>query len=959
MKIYSYFQSYLFLKSSPLMKYLFTFGLFIFSLGNPLFSQENRIQFDNKAYVEGEFLVQLTDPGKMESILKNAPSEFNLAIANFVSPPMMIWLLSFDANAISASGLQNWLYSQKGVIVADYNYYVYERETMPNDPSVTQQWHHKNTGQTGGTVDADIDSDLAWDITTGGTTADGVDIVVCMVEGSGGNLNHQDLSPNRWVNTGEIPNNGIDDDNNGYIDDYGGWSTATNNDNTGTGGHGTSCLGMIGAKGDNGLNVVGANWDVKLMVVNMGGGLTQANVIAAYTYPYVMRKRWNQTNGAEGAFVVATSASWGIDAANPASYPLWCNFYDSLGHQGIINIGATTNSNLNVDTSGDMPTGCSSPYMVGVGRTDHNDNTAGGYGVQTIDFGAPGINVVTTNGTNGITTTTGTSFACPLTAGVVGLAYSIPCTSFMDIVRSNPKAGADFVLEALINGVDVKAQLSSKFNTGGRLNAKNTLDLLMNETCSSCYASDITVNVAVNEAMISFVASDEVALANLVYRKVGDANWTNVSAIDSPVALSNLEDCSTYEFYIQTECADETTNGSIVTFQTANCGNCVDLPYCASVGNTSTQERLAVLSPSTAVTTITNYVKTDNWGASLTTNYVAGSLVLMSGSGVSANEGCGTISNAAALNGNIAVALRGTCNFSEKALNAQNAGASALLIINNQATAPPALGSGAGAASVTIPVIMISQAQGNAILSALNNNEDVQVILGSQKQWVESFTFNGETITSGNNNGYKTVDIGTNFSLVAGQSYTFTVDLGFQSTAIPTYSRIWLDVNQNGLFDTDELMFDQGSNAVTDVNGMVTIPLNSLIGSTRMRVQAAYQGTGQQNLPGVCSNFSWGEVEDYCISIAENNVGISQAELTLVTVYPNPVKNWVNFEMVQVVSNGRIEIVDVVGKQIYSSALNQALHSVDVSQFNSGTYIYRIVGSAGDIIGTGKLVVEK
>lgn len=447
------------------------------------FSQATKTHFDHKAYKEGQFLIQLTSENELKDILKNAPATYQLEVVKYVSPPMRVWLLQFDYNAISHEAMQNWLYQQKGVTVADYNYYVQMRSTLPGDPSFSSQWHHVNTGQNGGTADADIDSDLAWDITTGGKTATNDDIVVCMVEGSGGNLDHQDLSPNRWINTYEIPNNNIDDDGNGYIDDYNGWNTSNNTDDTGTGSHGTSCLGMIGAKGDNNLNVVGANWDVKLMVLNMADGLDQANVIEAYTYPLVMRKMWNQSGGTQGAFVVATSASWGIDYGDPANYPLWCQFYDTLGYHGILNIGATTNSNLNVDINGDMPTACSSDYMIGVGRTDNKDNTAGGYGVTKIPLGAPGINVVTTSGTSGITTTTGTSFACPLTAGVVGLAYSIPCTHFMSIVKANPRQGADLVRAALLNGVDVKTQLQSKFSTGGRLNAKNTLDSLMQSAC--------------------------------------------------------------------------------------------------------------------------------------------------------------------------------------------------------------------------------------------------------------------------------------------------------------------------------------------------------------------------------------------------------------------------------------------------------------------------------------------
>ena len=84
-----------------------------------------------------------------------------------------------------------------------------------------------------------------------------------------------------------------------------------------------------------------------------------------------MRALWNSSGGSQGAFVVATSSSWGIDGEDPGNHPVWCSFYTTLGEAGILSVGATTNSNLNVDTAGDMPTACSSPYMVGVGRTDH------------------------------------------------------------------------------------------------------------------------------------------------------------------------------------------------------------------------------------------------------------------------------------------------------------------------------------------------------------------------------------------------------------------------------------------------------------------------------------------------------------------------------------------------------------------------------------------------------------
>ncbi|MBT5932096.1 MAG: hypothetical protein HOH34_02035, partial [Flavobacteriales bacterium] len=226
--------------------------LFI-SLTSIVLSQKNETEQQQNAFVLGDLIVQLTDQGNIRDLVNRAPSHSNLVILKELSPTSDIWQLQFNHNSISHTEILNWLYAQSEIQLAQNNYYLKLRSTIPNDATFNSQWHHNNTGQTGGTADADIDSDLAWDITTGGTTASGHDIVVCLIES--GNLDHQDLSPNRWVNTNEIENNGIDDDGNGYADDYNGWNPLQNNDNYGTGAHGTNCLGMMGAKGNNGLNV--------------------------------------------------------------------------------------------------------------------------------------------------------------------------------------------------------------------------------------------------------------------------------------------------------------------------------------------------------------------------------------------------------------------------------------------------------------------------------------------------------------------------------------------------------------------------------------------------------------------------------------------------------------------------------------------------------------------------------
>jgi len=433
------------------------------------------------SFIHGDILIKVDDPNSLAELVYSLQivngAETKLAIVKEVSSPTNIWLLTFDFNAISHDDMMAALYTNKHILVAQNNHYVQERLT-PNDVSFGTQWHHIDGS------DNDIDSDLAWNVTTGGTTANGDVIVVCVIEGTGAQWAHADLVANHWVNLYEIDGNLIDDDGNGYVDDYDGWNSGNNTDIITTGDHGTGVSGMIGAVGNNTTNVAGINWNVKIMQVDMAGTLSEANVIAAYTYPLVMRQMYTSSGGTEGAFVVATNASWGIDNANPLSYPLWCGFYDDLGEAGILNCGATANNNVNIDVVGDMPTGCSSPYMISVTATNSSDvRTFSGYGQTTIDLGAPGANVVTTNN-SGITTTSGTSFASPLTAGVIGLLYSVPCSNLADVAMSNPELAANIIRDALLDGTDPVANLTTETVTGGRLNANNSVQLIVSGCAS-------------------------------------------------------------------------------------------------------------------------------------------------------------------------------------------------------------------------------------------------------------------------------------------------------------------------------------------------------------------------------------------------------------------------------------------------------------------------------------------
>lgn len=132
-----------------------------------------------------------------------------------MSPNLNIWLVNCDSDEFSI------INKHKAVESIQLNFEL-EQRAVPNDSLFDKQWQYFNRGLNG-EVDADIDLTEAWDITTGGKTLSGDEIVVAVIDG-GVNINHPDLVDNIWSNPGEIPDNQIDDDQNGFVDDYYGWN---------------------------------------------------------------------------------------------------------------------------------------------------------------------------------------------------------------------------------------------------------------------------------------------------------------------------------------------------------------------------------------------------------------------------------------------------------------------------------------------------------------------------------------------------------------------------------------------------------------------------------------------------------------------------------------------------------------------------------------------------------------
>jgi subtilisin family serine protease len=339
---------------------------------------------------------------------------------------------------------------------AEPNYILYA-DLEPNDPGFPGLWGLHNTGQTGGTLDADIDAPEAWDIATG--TGE----VVAGVIDTGVDYNHEDLAANMWTNDAELYGTvGVDDDGNGYIDDVYGWDFYNDdNDPFDDDGHGTHCSGTIGAMANNSTGVVGVNWNVQIMALKFlnegGGGLTDDAVEA------VLYATWMRNHGVN---IVLTSNSWGGGGFSQALK----DAIQASGDAGMLFIAAAGNGRTDTDANPHYPSSYDLDNIISVAATDHNDDRApaSNWGATSVDLGAPGVSILSTTPGNTYSVYSGTSMATPHVAGVAALAWSIAGSVDYGMIR-----------DAIFVGVDPVAALDplgpTPTFTGGRLNAHETL----------------------------------------------------------------------------------------------------------------------------------------------------------------------------------------------------------------------------------------------------------------------------------------------------------------------------------------------------------------------------------------------------------------------------------------------------------------------------------------------------
>ena len=423
-------------------------------------------------HVQGQVILLLEKEASIEVVSIDLSKTLRAEVewAKPLSLSMNIWLLQFPVFLEDAEILHQ-ASRQKGVLISQFNHTNLDIRSLPNDSLFYKQWALLNDGTNGGAGTADIDAESAWDITTGGLTPFGDTIVVAVID-MGFDLDHEDLVENMFFNYNEIDGNGMDDDGNGYVDDVQGWDFYNNDPVQPTNSHGTHVAGTIGARGDNNIGVTGVNWNVKILPIT-GSSTLESTVVQSYAYVHNMRKLYNETGGQRGAYIVATNSSFGVNNGQLQEYPIWCAMYDSLGYQGVLSAGATANDDVNVDEVGDIPTACESDFLISVTNTRSTDvlNSNAGFGVESIDLGAPGSAVYSTYVNDNYSNSSGTSMSTPHVAGAIGLMYSAICNETFADGYSSPDQLALLIKEKMLTeGVDELSSLDGLVSSGGRLN---------------------------------------------------------------------------------------------------------------------------------------------------------------------------------------------------------------------------------------------------------------------------------------------------------------------------------------------------------------------------------------------------------------------------------------------------------------------------------------------------------
>ena len=404
-------------------------------------------------YVDGELLIQFAE-GVSDDVKQKALDKVKGKSAEKILTKAMekvgkkegLTLVKVDQDVLQAVAD---LEKTEGVEFAEPNY-IYHHAAVSTDSYFTDGslWGMK--------AGFGSNAEAAWAANYTGAAS----VYVGVID-EGIQFDHPDLAGQVWTNPGDDTFDGVDNDNNGYVDDVHGWDFANNDATIYDGGpsgslddHGTHVSGTIGGKANNGVGVVGVNWNVTLISAKFLGasGGSLANAVKAVDYLTNLKKAPKNLN------IVASNNSWGggsfsqalLDAINRANA------------QNIMFVAAAGNSGTNNDKRASYPSNYNAPNVIAVAAIDKTGALASfsQYGAKTVDLGAPGVAIISSTAYNGYSSYNGTSMATPHVTGAIALYASTHTGATVAQIRN-----------AILSSTVPTASLSGKTVTGGRLNA--------------------------------------------------------------------------------------------------------------------------------------------------------------------------------------------------------------------------------------------------------------------------------------------------------------------------------------------------------------------------------------------------------------------------------------------------------------------------------------------------------
>ncbi len=508
-----------------------------------------------KDYVPGELLIKFKDKAKADSVKKVKESLKAKELKSFKSCGAKHWKLGKGVTVEKALKDLEKHQHKDSIEYAEPNYYYYAHAT-PTASYRGSLWGMHNFGQTGGTADADIDALEMWQSYT-----DASNVVVGVID-TGVDYTHDDLKNNIWVNTGETgtdgngddkKTNGVDDDGNGYVDDHRGWDFVNDdNDPMDDNGHGTHTSGTIGAEGDNGVGVAGACWDVNIMplkFLNSGGRGSTDDAILAVDYA-----AWFK-DGSGDNVVRITSNSWGGGRKSKT-------LEKAITNSGALFIASAGNSG---SSRLQYPAGYTCDNIISVAATDHDDALASfsNYGSSWVDLGAPGVDILSCQPSNGYGFKDGTSMAAPHVSGVAAM-----------VMAKNPSWSLAQVKSQIMDTGDTLSSLSGKTVSGRRLNAYSAVggtDLGSDTTAPSTVGDLALSDASFTSMKVSWSAPGDDGTTGTAWlydirystSAITASNWDSATQVafepgpesygtSQSMVVTGLDDGTTYHFAIRT-----------------------------------------------------------------------------------------------------------------------------------------------------------------------------------------------------------------------------------------------------------------------------------------------------------------------------------------------------------------------------------------------------------------------